>query len=257
MNDVFNLPKFARISNLMNVTQFFAHRFLPALAMAAALCLTAGCDGQNAARVKLHVAPSASEVPTRLEIQAQITGSQTGLRYKWFTVSGACDPQESDSPTTVFQFADSVTRDQVSVEVWRGGRRIGQADIDVKFDEEQARLVSARSPHVQIEITTIPPAEAGGPDTRADIAGKVSGKIEPGDKILLYAYAYDYWHIQPIAQAMHPIGADNTWSNWTHTGTSYAALVVKEGYEPRIRLDVLPRVGGRVLARTIIEGKKQ
>jgi hypothetical protein len=241
----------------MNVTQCFAHRFLPALALAAALCLMAGCDGQNAARVKLHVRPSPSEVPTRLEIQAQIAGTQTGLHYKWFAVSGACDPQESDSPTTVFQFAESVTRDRVSVEVWRGDRRIGQSDIDVKFDEEQARLVSNRSPQVQIEITTIPPAEAGGPDTQANIAGKVSGKIERGDKVLLYAYAYDYWHIQPIAHAMHPIGADNTWSNWTHTGTSYAALVVKEGYEPRIRLDVLPRVSGSVLARSIVEGRRQ
>ena len=256
MNDVFNLPQFARIRRLMNVTPGFAHRLLPVLALAAALCLTAGCDGPSTARVKLHVRPSASEAPTRLEVQAQIAGSQTDLRYKWFTVSGACDPQESDSPTTVFQFAESVTRDRVSVEVWRSDRRIGQADIDVKFDEEQSRLVSNRSPQVQIEITTIPPAEAGGPDTRANIAGKVSGKIEPGDKVLLYAYAYDYWHIQPIAQMVHPIGADNTWSNWTHTGASYAALVVKNGYEPRIRLDVLPRVGGGVLARTVVEGKK-
>ena len=242
---------------LMNMTPRLARGFGPALAVAAALWLTAGCNGQNTARVKLHVRPSASEVPTRLNIEAQIAAPQAGLRYKWFAVSGACDPQDSDSPTTVFQFAESVTRDRVSVEIWRGGRRIGQADIDVKVDEEQARLGSARSPQVQIEITTTPLAEAGGPDTRADIAGRVSGKIEPGDKVLLYAYAFDYWHIQPLAHALHPISADNTWSNWTHTGTSYAALVVKEGYEPRIRLDVLPRVGGSVLARSIVEGRKQ
>ena len=242
---------------LMKMTRCLTRGFGPTVAVAAALWLTAGCDGQNTARVKLHVRPSTSEVPTRLNIEAQIAAPQAGLRYKWFAVSGACDPQESDAPTTVFQFAESVTHDRVSVEVWRSGSRIAQAEIDVKVDEEQARFSSERSPQVQIEITTIPPAEAGGPDTRADIAGRVSGRIEPGDKVLLYAYAYDYWHIQPLAQALHPIGPDNTWSNWTHTGTSYAALVVKEGYEPRIRLDVLPRVGGSVLARTIVEGRKQ
>jgi len=240
----------------MNMTRHRANRFWPALALVIPLCLMAGCDGRDAARVKLHVRPSPSNVPTRLDIQAQIAGPQTGLRYKWFTISGGCDPQESDSPTTVFHFGESVTRDRVSVEVWRGDRRIGQAEIDVKVDEELARLVSERSPQVQIQITTIPPSEPGGPDTRANIAGTVSGEIKPGDKVLLYAYAYDYWHIQPIANAMHPIGPDNTWSNWTHTGTSYAALVVKGGYEPRIRLDVLPRIGGSVLARLIVEGKK-
>ena len=45
-------------------------------------------------------------------------------------------------------------------------------------------------------------------------------------------------------------------SNWTHTGTSYAVFVVEAGYEPRIGLDVLPRVGGPVLARTVVEGRK-
>jgi hypothetical protein len=157
----------------------------------------AGCDAQREARVKLHVRRPPAEMSTRLNIEAQIAGPQSGLRYKWFTVSGACDPQESDSPVTVFQFAENVTRERVSLEVWRAGRRVGAADIDVKLDEERARLPLERSPQVQIEITTIPPAEPGGPDTRADITGRVAGKIEPGDKVLLYAYAYDYWHIQP------------------------------------------------------------
>src|SRR5262252_6226131 len=108
----------------MNMMLRLACRFGPAIGMAAALFLMAGCDAQNTARVKLHVRPSASEVPTRLNIEAQIASPQAGLRYKWFAVSGGCDPQVSDSPTTLFQFAESVTRDRVSVEVWRGDRRI-------------------------------------------------------------------------------------------------------------------------------------
>jgi hypothetical protein len=223
----------------------------------AALLMTGCDDGGGSARVKLHARPAPSGSPARLEIQAQVTGSQAGLRYKWFTVSGGCDPQESDEPGTTFQFADGVIRDRISVEIWRQDRRVAQADIDVKFDEERAGPMSRRSPPVQVEIATIPPSEAGGPDTRADITGRVSGKVEPTDKIVLYAYAYDYWHIQPVAHATHRIAADNTWSNWIHTGSSYAVLVVEADYEPRIRLDVLPRVGGPVLARTVVEGRKK
>ena len=220
-----------------------------------AVCVTS-CTNQDSLRVQLQVhAPPGGEQP-KLEIQAQVTGPQTGLRYKWFSVFGHCDPQESDSPTTVFHFGEGVARDRVSVEIWRKDLKLATGEVDVKFDPERVRLASARSPEVQIEITTIPPSEPGGPDTRADIAGRVSGKLEPEDKVLIYAYAYDNWHIQPIAHAMHPISADNTWSNWTHTGTSYAAFVVRSGYEPRIRLEVLPRVGGDVLARAVVEGKR-
>jgi hypothetical protein len=215
-----------------------------------------GCSDHDAVRVQLQAhAPPGREGP-HLEIQAQVTGPPTGLRYRWFSVSGACDPQESGEPTTVFHFAEGLARDRVSVEVWRQDRRVATAEVDVKFDPERAGQASARSPDVQIEITTVPPSEPGGPDTRADIAGRVSGKLEPGDKVLIYAYAYDNWHIQPIAQALHPIGKNNTWSNWTHTGTSYAALVVRSGYQPRTRLDLLPRVGGDVLARTVVEGTR-
>jgi hypothetical protein len=215
-----------------------------------------GCADRDSVAVELHVHEPPASGGANLEIQAQVTGRPTGLRYKWFTVSGHCDPQESDSPTTVFLFAEGVPRDRVSVEVWRDGQRVASSEVDVKVDPERMRQALARIPEVQIEITTIPPAEPGGPDTRADIAGRVSGRIEPDDKVVIYAYAYDNWHIQPIAHAMHPIASDNTWSNWTHTGTSYAALVVRPDYEPRIRLDVLPRVGGDVLARTVVEGKR-
>ena len=49
-------------------------------------------------------------------------------------------------------------------------------------------------------------------------------------QVVIYARA-DAWYIQPHSHTFHPIGADGSWSSWTHTGSSYAALVVR----PRVR----------------------
>ena len=224
-----------------------------------ALCL-AGCGYRDTVRVRLHShVPIAQGVPN-LEITAQVAGPQTGLQYRWFSVAGGCTPQKSDGPTTTFRFADGTLRDRVSVEVWRDDKLIGRNEMDVKLDETQARLLTQDPPQeeAQIEITTVPPYEPkGGSDTRADIAGRATGKLAAGYSIVLYARASDMWYVQPIAYAAHALQPDNTWSSWTHTGSSYAALLVRPGFEPVPRLDVLPKVGGYVVARSIVEGAKK
>ena len=161
-----------------------------------------------------------------------------------------CEPQESDRPRTIFTFPDGVKQDRVSVEVWRDDLQIARGEIKVNFDEERARMEQELLPDVQIEITTIPPAELGGPDTRADIAGTVRGTLTPDFRVAIYARAYGNWHIQPFAHDLHLVGEDNTWTTWTHTGSGYAALLVRPSYNPLVRLEVLPPVGGYVLART-------
>jgi hypothetical protein len=55
---------------------------------------------------------------------------------------------------------------------------------------------------------------------------------------------------------MHPILPDGTWKTWTHTGETYAIMVVRVGYVPLSRLDVLPAVGGYVVGRTTFEGRR-
>ena len=257
MNDIFILSQIGRISSLMDSARRFSDHRLTVATIALTALWLAGCGNGDAVRVKLHTRPSANGALTRLEIQAQVAGPQAGLQYKWFAVSGGCDPQDSDSPTTVFQFAESVTRDRVSVEVWRDGQRVAHAETDVKFDEKLARLAKEKAPEVQIEITQIPPYELGGPDTHADIAGKVAGKVAPECKVVLYARAYNAWHLQPTVNAVHDIQPDNTWKSWTHTGASYAALVVRPEFDAFVRLDILPQVGGYVLARTIVDGKRK
>src|SRR5262245_51619782 len=109
MNDIFILSPSGRISSLMDSARRFSNRLQTVVPFAIAALWLAGCGSSDAVRVKLHTRPSTSGALTRLEIQAQVAGPQTGLRYKWFAVSGGCDPQDSDSPTTVFQFAENVT----------------------------------------------------------------------------------------------------------------------------------------------------
>ncbi len=230
---------------------------LPVLVIALGL---AGCADRDGVRVKLHSRLPQTQGLMHLEVMAQVSGSDSGLRFKCFSVAGACNPQDSDKPATLFKFADGATRDRVTVEVWRDGRVAAQSSIDVRLDEGQARLAAQEKipADLKIEIDQVPLYEPqGGPNTRADIAGKVSGTLDSGYSVVLYARASEIWYIQPSAYASHAIRPDNTWTSWTHTGSSYAALLVRPGFEPVPRLDVLPKIGGYVVARAIVEGVRK
>jgi hypothetical protein len=223
-------------------------------ALLAGLLLVTGCQRREEDHVQLSFRYLPHESVTRLEIQAQVAGSLAGLRYKWFTVLGECEPQESAQPKTIFTFPEGVRQDRVSVEVWRGDQRLAQGELHVKYDEERDRLQSAKLSEVIIEITKVPPAETGGPQSHANIAGRVLGAIPPFSRVLVYVRAFGAWHLQPMAQATHPLHQDNTWATWTHTGNRYAALLVRQDYEPINKLDMLPEPNQRILARTLVDG---
>jgi hypothetical protein len=217
-----------------------------------------GCSDRNGVEITLQAKAAGKETALRLEIQGAVKGPQAGLHYKWFSVSGQCEPQESDVAVTVFKFAEGVKQDRVTVEVWREGRRIAQNELGVTFAGEIVEPSAGdQGNRVQIEITEVPPAESGGEDTRSTIAGRVRGKIRPEYRVVLYARAYECWYMQPTAHDLHSIQRDDTWTSWTHTGEQYAALVVAPGFTPRVRSDMLPAVGDKVLARVIVEGKKK
>lgn len=214
-----------------------------------------GCNRSDAIDVRLHArAPQPFQGMVGLAIQAQVTGDPDGLRYRWYSLYGECDPQESDHTDTFFTFPDGITRDRVSVEVSRGANVVARAEVDVALDEAAPGVPSQFQ--LSVEITDAPPWSIGGDETRADIAGRVLGTWPPDAQVIVYARAYDSWFIQPTAQAAHPIKADGSWSSWTHGGESYAALVVRNGYVPLPRLDILPRLGGNVLGRVVAEGRK-
>ncbi len=213
-----------------------------------------GCADPNAVRVRLQAIAPADLEAHQVALRAQVAGPLAGLRYRWFAVAGQNDPQDSDRPETVFTFAEGATRDRVTLEVWRADRRVARDEIDVALDEARARRDTAPVAPLTLTITRVPPADSGGPDTRADIAGRVVGRVPTGFRVVLYARAGDVWYIQPSPYARHAIAGDGTWGSWTHTGSSYAAMVVQPGFVPLPRYDVLPQPGGSVVARTIVDG---
>ncbi len=216
--------------------------------------LATACAGNDELRVQLEARRPLLNDIHRLEVQAQVQGPQDGLLYKWFSVQGEFDPQESYSPRSAFTFASNSSSDRIWVEVWRQNQRLAQSVLEVTPDPGVAP--STNTTDIQVAITLVPPYQpGGGPDTRANIAGTVSGEITPENRVVIYARA-DAWYVQPMPYTTLEITADRQWKSWTHTGGAYAALVVGRDYKPLMRLDVLPQVGGDILARTVVEGKR-
>jgi hypothetical protein len=213
----------------------------------------AACDESSTIRVKLQARPLPQEPTTYMQIEAQVAGPTEGLQYRWFAAAGTCEPQESDEAKTIYNFPDGVRQDQVSLEIWKNNRRLAQSQIKLKYTADETGHQNTHPPDVQIHITMIPPAEPGGENTHADIAGTVSGKISPSYAVVIYARAAGAWFIQPIARDMH-IVTNNCWATWTHTGTRYAALLVRPDYEPLTTLDMMPKTNNYVLAIDVVDG---
>src|SRR5262245_55923330 len=106
-----------------------------------------------------------------------------------------------------------------------------------------------------IELTRVPPADPGGPDTREVIEGRVTGAL-PGQRVVLFSKgASRVWWVQPEArQPYTTIQPDATFRNFTTLGTDYAALLVDPDYQAPARLDVLPDKGNGVAAIVAVAG---
>jgi signal transduction histidine kinase len=96
--------------------------------------------------------------------------------------------------------------------------------------------------------------DKGGTQYSGIIEGRVGG-ARPGQQIVLYARS-GVWYVQPYAdQPFTSIRADSTWTNSTHLGTEYAALLVEPGYSPPTVTERLPAPGGGgVVAVAVREG---
>jgi hypothetical protein len=118
-------------------------------------------------------------------------------------------------------------------------------------------LNGCRSPHAastpSIEFTRVPPATEGGQDKIDVIEGRVTDP-RPGQQIVLYAKSGTWW-VQPLVnEPFTRVNADATWTNATHVGTEYAALLVEPGYKPQTTLSTEPAVGGGVAAVAVAKG---
>ncbi|HWC77454.1 MAG TPA: hypothetical protein VG778_08325, partial [Blastocatellia bacterium] len=93
-----------------------------------------------------------------------------------------------------------------------------------------------------VEFTKIPLTDPGGTPELDTIEGRVVG-APPGHRIVLFARS-GAWYVQPFAdQPFTEIKPDSTFSNSTHLGTEFAALVVEAGYLPPASSYVLPTPG--------------
>jgi hypothetical protein len=99
----------------------------------------------------------------------------------------------------------------------------------------------------------VPIAAKGGAKRMERIAGRVSG-ARSGQRIVLFAKSGPWW-VQPLAnEPFTSIERDSSWRNSTHMGSEYAALLVDSEYRPPKTTDVLPGLGGGVVAVSTIAG---
>src|SRR6516165_4562505 len=111
------------------------------------------------------------------------------------------------------------------------------------------RLHSGDAP--SITFTRIPQADPAGSARNDIIEGRVTG-ASPGQKIVLYAKTGKWW-VQPlIDQPITDLRPNFSWTNATHLGSHYAALLVKDGYRPQSALDSLPHTDANVLAVAVV-----
>jgi hypothetical protein len=76
----------------------------------------------------------------------------------------------------------------------------------------------------------------------------------PEQQIVLYAWSAKWW-VQPFAnQPFTKIQPDSRWTNSTHLGSEYAAVLVEPGYHPPATMDVLPVAGAGVIAVASVKG---
>jgi hypothetical protein len=132
-------------------------------------------------------------------------------------------------------------------------RRRALSVVPVVFGDACRR---ARNDAPSIAFTRIPQADENGAALNDIIAGSVTGGT-PGQKIVLYAKAGKWW-VQPlIDQPITDIRPNFRWTNATHLGTHYAALLVRNGYRPQNALDSLPQTGHNILAVAVVPGAAQ
>jgi hypothetical protein len=107
-----------------------------------------------------------------------------------------------------------------------------------------------------ITFTRIPQADPTGSGSHDIIEGRVTG-ASAGQKIVLYAKTGKWW-VQPlIDQPITALRPNFQWTNATHLGSHYAALLVEEGFKPEASLTSLPQSEDNVLAVAFVAGAAQ
>lgn len=218
-----------------------------------------GCGGADPIHVELQAGGSRERDPRRLIIRAEVTGAQDQLSYRWFSKNGECIPQRTDSPATVFCFAEGSVNDRVAVEVWRGASVVAHSELEVRPADDLPVAETRRRAAIHLEITDKPPYDpVGGPNTRAHIGGILTDDLDSALVVIIYARANGIWFVQPSPMsAKHLLRSDHSFSTWTHTGSEYAVLVARPTFTPLAAAEFLPLVETDILAHVIFEGERR
>ena len=85
---------------------------------------------------------------------------------------------------------------------------------------------------------------------------------------MCFVWFWTFWHWSKenfrggslLRSPLHGVGSH--WDEWfchevSESDLRAAALVVRPEFDAFVRLDVLPQVGGYVLARTVVEGTRK
>ncbi len=120
------------------------------------------------------------------------------------------------------------------------------------------RLAAQTQSSPEIKIVEVPSSAPGGPDEMFPISGTVVNAQPKEYRVCIYVFAGGTWFVQPFDyDPLTVIKTDGKWETEIHGGSIYAALLVRPGYKARAQLKVLPDVGGDVVARDRVAGKRQ
>lgn len=118
-------------------------------------------------------------------------------------------------------------------------------------------LLSCRSAETSlepsVEFTKIPMAEIGGTVRLEPVEGIVKNSCF-NCRIVIYTKSGE-WYVQPFFdKPFTEIQPDGKWSNITHLGTEYAALLVTPEFVPETKTDKLPEKSDSVIAVKTVNG---
>jgi hypothetical protein len=108
-----------------------------------------------------------------------------------------------------------------------------------------------------IKFITVPRYDpVGGPSTSADIDGVVDGASNFDQlRVVIYARTGNTWWVQPLVAAPYSsIDRHGQFATWTHTGTDYAAILVRKGFAPPPAIDGRLPESPDILARVEVPG---
>ncbi len=104
-----------------------------------------------------------------------------------------------------------------------------------------------------VEFTKIPMAEIGGTVRIESVEGIVKNSCSDC-RIVIYTKSGE-WYVQPFFdKPFTEIQPDGKWSNITHLGTEYAALLITPEFIPESKINELPEKSDSVIAAKIVNG---